>query len=245
MIILPAIDLFSRKAVRMEMGRENNIVFEMDDPYTLSIYWYKKGAKGLHLIDLQSAIRDEESNIDIIEKIIKDVPIPIEVGGGIRSIEKIERILSLGAWRVIISSLLKRDANFLKELRERYGKRIIPSIDWNDKFISIKGWKEFIPWEEVRYKLEFAGFDEIIFTDISRDGTLKGINDELICFLLENTNFDIWIAGGISSIDDVLKIKKINERYLNRIKGIIVGRALLEGKVSLEEMEEIICLQKE
>ncbi|MGB9856720.1 MAG: HisA/HisF-related TIM barrel protein [Dictyoglomaceae bacterium] len=240
MIILPAIDLFSRKTVRMEMGLENKIVLEKGDPYELSLFWYKKGAKGLHLIDLQGAIREEDIHIDIIEKIIRNIPIPVEVGGGIRSIEKIEKILSFGAWRVIISSLLKEDLDFLKGLRDKFKEKIIPSIDWKEGYVSIKGWKEIIPWDKIKVKLEKVGFEEIIFTDTSRDGTLKGINIELISFLLENTYFNIWIAGGVSSLEDLKKIKVLNDKH-KRIQGVIIGRALLEGKIDFQEAEKIIC----
>ncbi|MCX7942176.1 MAG: HisA/HisF-related TIM barrel protein [Dictyoglomaceae bacterium] len=240
MIILPAIDLFQRKAVRMEKGKEEKIILQIDNPYELALFWYKEGAKALHLVDLQGAIREEETNMDIIENIIKNISIPIEVGGGIRSIEKIQKILSFGAWRVIISSFLKEDLIFLKNLIDKFKGKIIPSIDWKDGKISIKGWKEEISWKEIKEKLEYLGFEEIIFTDISRDGTLKGINKNLISFVLESTSFNLWIAGGISSLDDLKKIKELNTKY-HRIKGVIIGRALLEGKIDFREAERILC----
>ncbi|MEN2984260.1 MAG: HisA/HisF-related TIM barrel protein [Dictyoglomaceae bacterium] len=240
MIILPAIDLFQRKVVRMERGEEKSIILQMDNPCDLALFWYKKGAKALHLVDLEGAIRGEETNVDLIERIIKNTPIPIEVGGGIRSIEKIQKILSLGAWRVIISSFLKEDLSFLKNLKEKFQEKIIPSIDWKNGKISIKGWKEEIPWEEIKVKLEHLDFKEIIFTDISRDGTLKGINKDLISFILENTSFDLWVAGGISSLEDLIKLKELNIKYNNRIKGVIIGRALLEGRIDFKEAERIL-----
>ncbi len=240
MIILPAIDLFQRKVVRMERGEEGKIVLQIDNPYDLALFWYKEGARAIHLIDLQGAIREEETNMDIIEKIVKNIPIPVEVGGGIRSIEKIQKILSFGAWRVIISSFLKEDLNFIKNLREKFKEKIIPSIDWRNGKVSIRGWKEEVSWEEIKEKLENSDFEEIIFTDITKDGTLSGVNINLISFILENTNFNLWIAGGISSLDDLIKIKELNNRY-NRIKGVIIGRALLEGRIDLKEAEKIIC----
>ncbi len=240
MIILPAIDLFQRKVVRMERGEEGKIVLQIDNPYDLALFWYKKGARAIHLIDLQGAIREEETNMDIIEKIVKNIPIPVEVGGGIRSVEKIQKILSFGAWRVIISSFLREDLNFIKNLREKFKEKIIPSIDWKNGKVSIRGWKEEVSWEEIKEKLEDSGFEEIIFTDTTKDGTLLGINVNLISFILENTNFNLWIAGGISSLEDLIKIKELNNKY-NRIKGIIIGRALLEGKIDLKEAEKIIC----
>lgn len=240
MIILPAIDLFQRKVVRMERGEEGKIVLQIDNPYDLALFWYKKGARAIHLIDLQGAIREEETNMDIIEKIVKNIPIPVEVGGGIRSVEKIQKILSFGAWRVIISSFLREDLNFIKNLREKFKEKIIPSIDWKNGKVSIRGWKEEVSWEEIKEKLEDSGFKEIIFTDTTKDGTLSGINVDLVSFILENTNFSLWIAGGISSLEDLIKIRELNNKY-HRIKGIIIGRALLEGKIDLKEAEKIIC----
>lgn len=240
MIILPAIDLFKRKVVRMEKGEEEKIVLQIDNPYDMALFWYKKGAKALHLVDLQGAIREEETNIDIIKKIIENIPIPIEVGGGIRSSEKIQRILSFGAWRVIISSFLREDLSFLKNLKDKFKEKIIPSIDWKDGKILIRGWKEELPWEEIKEKLEYLDFTEIIFTDISRDGTLKGIDKDLLSFILETTTFNLWIAGGISSLDDLIEIKELNNKY-KRIKGVIIGRALLEGKIDFKEAERILC----
>ncbi|PMQ02310.1 MAG: 1-(5-phosphoribosyl)-5-((5-phosphoribosylamino)methylideneamino)imidazole-4-carboxamide isomerase [Dictyoglomus sp. NZ13-RE01] len=235
MIVIPAVDIYQGKTVRMEQGRESKILFSLENPFDVAFYWYKKGAKALHVIDLQGAIVGDEESLPIIEKIIKNIPIPVEVGGGIRTIEKIEKILSFGAWRVIFSSLLKENKDFLRNLRLQFGEKIIPSIDVMGNSVVIKGWKENISWNEVIDKIEYAGFREVIFTDVSRDGTLQGINVKLIRNVLENTNFYLWIAGGISSTMDIEKLKEINGDYGNRIKGVIVGRALYEGKIDLGE----------
>ncbi|HOJ93159.1 MAG TPA: HisA/HisF-related TIM barrel protein [Dictyoglomaceae bacterium] len=239
MLIIPAIDLYRNKVVRMEMGDEEKIVLEFENPLELAKYWWKKGAKALHLIDLQNAIDEQDENKEIIRKIIGEISLPIEVGGGFRTLEKIHEVISWGAWRVIVSSILKEDMRFLEMIFEKYPDKVIPSLDWRDRKIAIKGWKEFIPWDEVKEKLEKLGIKEVIFTDTSRDGTLKGIDKENIEKFLEDSSFDIWIAGGISTLEDITKIKEISEK-LGRVKGIIIGRALLQGKLNWEEVNRIL-----
>jgi len=239
MIVIPAIDLFGMKAVRMEMGKKEKIVLEFDNPIELAKYWYLKGAKALHVVDLQSAIDNNDENKEIIKRIIKEIDIPVEVGGGFRSYEKVKMALDWGVWRVIVSSILVEDINFLKRIFCEFKEKVIPSLDWKEGKIGIKGWKNFIEWEDIKEKFEILNIKEVIFTDISRDGTLKGIDISHINKFLNLNDWDIWVAGGISSIDDVIKIKELAEKT-GRIKGIIVGRALLEGRLDWEEVNQII-----
>lgn len=239
MIIIPAIDLYKNKAVRMEMGIKERIVLEFDNPLNIAKFWESRGAKALHLIDLQSAIEEKEENKNILKEIIKETKIPVEVGGGFRSIERIKEALSWGAWRVIVSSILKEDIDVLEEVFSSFPGRIIPSLDWIDGKVAIRGWQDFLEWKNFRDKLNYLGIKEVIFTDISRDGTLRGINVENIEFFMSLHSWNIWIAGGISSIDDIKKISDINKKT-ERIKGIIIGRALLEGRINWEEANSII-----
>ncbi len=239
MLIIPAIDVYKSKVVRMETGKKEKIVLEFDNPVDLAKYWEKRGAKALHLIDLQSAIDGIDENKNIVREIIKNVSIPVEVGGGYRDKEKIEEAINWGVWRVIVSSILEKDLDYLSDLFSKYKEKIIPSIDWYDGKVGIKGWQNFIEWRNIKDKLDLLRVKEVIFTDISRDGTLRGINVENIRVFLRLHDYDIWIAGGISSVEDIIKIKNI-WKETGRIKGVIIGRALLEGRINWEEAEDII-----
>lgn len=239
MLIIPAIDLYRNRVVRMEMGKKEKIVLEFDNPLDLARFWCEKGARALHLIDLQSAIEGEEENKVLIQQIVKEIKIPIEVGGGFRNIDKIKEAINWGVWRVIVSSILKEDIEVLEDIFSSFSEKVIPSLDWEKGKIAIRGWQDFLEWNIVRDKLNYLGVREIIFTDISRDGTLKGVNIENIENFLTLHSWDIWIAGGISSLEDVKKIFELSKKT-ERIKGIIVGRALLEGRIDWEEANNII-----
>jgi len=239
MLIIPAIDIYKHKVVRMETGKKEKIVLEFNNPLDLAKYWEEKGAKALHLIDLQSAIDANDESKSIVRDIVRSVSIPVEVGGGYRSREKIEEAISWGVWRVIVSSILGMELDYLLDLFSKYENKIIPSIDWYDGKVGIKGWQDFIEWRDIKRKIDLLKVREVIFTDISRDGTLKGVNLENIKNFLSLHDYDVWIAGGISSIEDIIKIKDFSENT-GRIKGIIIGRALLEGKINWEEAKRII-----
>lgn len=239
MLIIPAIDIYKHKVVRMETGKKEKIVLEFNNPLDLAKYWEEKGAKALHLIDLQSAIDANDESKSIVRDIVRSVSIPVEVGGGYRSREKIEEAISWGAWRVIVSSILGMELDYLLDLFSKYENKIIPSIDWYDGKVGIKGWQDFVEWRDIKRKLDLLKVREVIFTDISRDGTLKGVNLDNIKNFLSLHDYDVWIAGGISSIEDIIKIKDFSENT-GRIKGIIIGRALLEGKINWEEAKKII-----
>ena len=239
MLIIPAIDVYKHKVVRMETGKKEKIVLEFNNPLDLAKYWEENGAKALHLIDLQSAIDDNDESKSIVRDIVRSVSIPVEVGGGYRSREKIEEAISWGVWRVIVSSILGMELDYLLDLFSKYENKIIPSIDWYNGKVGIKGWQDFIEWRDIKRKLDLLKVREVIFTDISRDGTLKGVNLESIKNFLSLHDYDVWIAGGISSIEDVIKIKDLSENT-GRIKGIIIGRALLEGKINWEEAKRIV-----
>ncbi|MEN3012191.1 MAG: 1-(5-phosphoribosyl)-5-[(5-phosphoribosylamino)methylideneamino] imidazole-4-carboxamide isomerase [Dictyoglomus thermophilum] len=239
MLIIPAIDIYKHKVVRMETGKKEKIVLEFNNPLDLAKYWEEKGAKALHLIDLQSAIDANDESKSIVRDIVRSVSIPVEVGGGYRSREKIEEAISWGVWRVIVSSILGMELDYLLDLFSKYENKIIPSIDWYDGKVGIKGWQDFVEWRDIKRKLDLLKVREVIFTDISRDGTLKGVNLDNIKNFLSLHDYDVWIAGGISSIEDIIKIKDFSENT-GRIKGIIIGRALLEGKINWEEAKRII-----
>lgn len=239
MIIIPAIDLYKNKAVRMEMGDKTKIVLEFENPLDLAKFWENKGARALHLIDLQKAIDEKDENNNTIKKIIKEIKIPVEVGGGFRNIDRIKEALNWGAWRVIVSSILREDINILEEIFCNFSEKIIPSLDWIDGRVAIKGWQDFLEWGDLKDKLNYLGIKEVIFTDISRDGTLKGINLKNIEAFLSLHSWYVWIAGGVSSLEDIKKIYNLNKKT-GRIKGIIIGRALLEGKIDWEEANHII-----
>ncbi|MCF7872770.1 MAG: 1-(5-phosphoribosyl)-5-[(5-phosphoribosylamino)methylideneamino]imidazole-4-carboxamide isomerase [Candidatus Omnitrophica bacterium] len=231
MIIIPAIDLYQKKVVRLVKGKESNCKIYSNNPIFVAKKWKDQGAKWLHLVDLSAAF-SKGGNEEIIKNIIKNVDISVEVGGGIRSLEKIEQLISIGAKRLILGTKAT-DPDFLKKALKIAGDKITVAVDEKEGKLAVKGWQESINLPIVNYLdyLKKQGIKWIIYTDISRDGTLEGFNFDRIKQISQDYHLNLIFSGGVSSLDDIKKLKEV----VPQAAGVIVGKALYEKKFSLEE----------
>lgn len=233
MDIYPAIDIKDGKCVRLTQGKKDEEIIYFEKPEDVAIMWEKKGAKILHIVDLDGAFDGVSKNLEQIKRIREVVNIPIQVGGGIRSLEVMNNLFNVGVNRVILGTKALQDKDMLKEAVNSYGDKIIVSIDAYNGYVAIDGWTKTSEVSAVDFarEMEELGVKTIVYTDIARDGMLKGPNFEAINYLKDRVNIDIIASGGVSSEDDLVKLKEIG------VAGAIVGKALYEGRVDLEKIE--------
>jgi len=234
MLIIPAIDLRGGKVVRLFQGKFNCQKIYSCDPVKVAKHWARQGAKFLHIVDLDGASSGVSKNLDVLEKIIAEVGMPFEFGGGIRSIQAISKLLKLGAQRVVLGTKAATDLEFLKQAWKKFGERIIVSIDAKDGLVLIKGWNRPASKGALDFakELKKIGFKQLIYTDISKDGTLAGPNILAIKELLKATGLNVIASGGVSGLKDLLKLNKLKKQGLS---GVIIGKALYEGRFTLVE----------
>lgn len=236
MIIFPAIDLYNASCVRLEKGDFKTRKVYESDPLKQAQTFVDDGAKYLHVIDLNAAENMSDINEAVIKKLVQSIDIPIQVGGGIRSVKKIESLLNLGVSRVILGTFALNEFETLKKLVKQYPKKIIVSIDAMNGFVTSNGWQESsqVSSLDLALKLESIGIDTIVYTDISKDGMLSGPNFIDYTLLSESTKLNIIASGGIASLDDLVKLKAMG------LYGVITGKALYEHRFTLKEA--LACL---
>lgn len=232
MRIIPAIDIKNGKCVRLYQGDYGRETIYDDNPVIVAQKWEKQGAQMLHIVDLDGAKMGRMINSEIIQKIIETVNIPIQVGGGIRSYASIEELIRRGIKRIILGTAALDDNELLNRALSSYGERIIISLDANKGILMKNGWLEksrskVLPTVSA---IEKKGIRSIIYTDTTKDGTLTEPNYKIIQSIIQRTSMDVFVAGGISSIDQLLRLKEMN------VKGVIIGKAIYEGKINLKEV---------
>jgi phosphoribosylformimino-5-aminoimidazole carboxamide ribotide isomerase len=239
MIIFPAIDIKDNKCVRLSQGNFNKVKTYSNEPFDMALKWKNEGASFLHIVDLDGARSEEIINKKSIEKIAENIGLPIQVGGGIRSEEKIKSFIDMGVQRVIIGTIAVENKELLKELVSKYKEKLIVSIDAKDGKVALRGWEVISEVDSIDLckELEEIGIKTIVYTDISKDGMLEGPNFDIYKILSQKTSLNIIASGGISSIDDIKRLKDMN------IYGAIVGKALYDNKIELKEV--LKCLQGE
>ncbi len=240
MLIIPAIDIKDRRCVRLTQGRMDAETVYSNDPKEVALKWQSLGAKLIHLVDLNGAIEGSAKNFDVIKGIIEVIKVPVQIGGGIRDERTAEKYLSLpGVKRIIIGTAAYEDPEFLKGLTRRYPGRIAVGIDAKDGHVAIKGWVTVTDESAVDLakRLEGAGVSSIIYTDISRDGMLKGPNVEATKEIADSVSIPVIASGGISSKKDIGSYKGV------KIEGIIIGKALYSGDLDLKEAIEAAASQ--
>ncbi len=243
MLIIPAIDLKDGQVVRYTKGRLDKKVYS-DNPVLVAKKWQAQGARLLHLVDLDGAMSGVQKNLGIVKKIIKALKIPVEVGGGLRDLTAIQKVIEAGAKRAIIGTKAIEDTGFLEKAIKKFGNKIALSIDASGKKLSVYGWSSAskIELTYLLKKLKTAHLKTIIYTDITRDGTLKGVNIAKVKSMLKSTEIEVIISGGVSSLVDIQKLAKLD---CPNFKGVIVGKALYEHRFSLKEAlavsEAVIC----
>ena len=233
MLIIPAIDLKDGRVVRYTKGRLNKKVYS-SDPVSVALDWQEQGAKFLHLVDLDGAFSGTQKNLKVIKKIIKKINIPVEAGGGIRDLSAIKKVIDCGVKRVILGTRAIEDVDFLSRSIEKFGQKIALGLDASGQKLGLRGWRKTakISLKDYLKSLENLNLKTIIYTDISRDGTLSGINLPEIKKVLRSSGIDFIISGGVSSLADIKKLASLD--CLN-LKGVIVGKALYEKRFSLKE----------
>lgn len=231
MIIIPAIDLKKGKCVRLYKGEFSKIETVSLDPVKTAFEFKKEGAEFIHIVDLDGAVNGEPSNLNIIKEIVKNVDVPIELGGGIRSICTIEKLVSYGISRIILGTAALKDTLLVKEAVELYGSKIAVGIDVRDENVAVSGWLETSKTNYLDFakEMENLGVSNLIVTDISRDGTLKGSNIKMIENLKKKLKLKITASGGVKSIEDIKMLKKLD------IYGVITGKALYSGSLNLRD----------
>ena len=232
MIIFPAIDIRGGKCVRLFKGDFQQETVFSDSPADMARKWQAQGAEYLHLVDLDGALAGSSQNLAAIKEILQVVDIPTELGGGIRSMEQIDKLLAMGITRVILGSVAVKNPDLVREACTKYGERIVVGIDAKDGIVAVEGWGESgnIGVVELAKKMKDAGVKTIIYTDISRDGTLSGVNVEATVKLAQESGVKIVASGGVKSLDDINALKK---QEAVGIEGVIAGKSIYMGKLDL------------
>ena len=230
MQLYPAIDLKDGRCVRLSQGRFDEAKIYSDTPSQVAALWEEKGASYLHLVDLDGAAEGRRANGPCIRQIVRRVHIPVQLGGGVRSLGDIEEALALGVSRVIIGTRAAEEPEFVRKAVERFGaERIAAGIDARDGMVAVRGWEKLsqVTAGELAGRMREAGVQTIIYTDISRDGMLCGPNVEATKKLQETAGIDVIASGGVSSIEE------LRRRYEAGIRGAIIGKALYERRIDL------------
>lgn len=237
MILLPAIDLYEKKVVRLTRGDYAQMTVYNDDPVAQATSFQEAGAQWLHTVDLEGAKDGSTPNYSVIESICKETSLKVEIGGGIRSLDTIQKYLDAGVERVILGTKAVTDPAFLEESLNKFGSHIAVGVDIKDGKIAIKGWLETAQdsVEDFFTKLCKLGVSTVICTDVSKDGMLAGTNVDLYCQLSQQFSLDLIASGGVSSQEDLARLKELG------LYGAILGKALYTGaldlKAALKEME--------
>ena len=239
MKIFPAIDIKDKKCVRLVKGDfDNKTEYEMS-PVEQAGKYKDHGFKNLHIVDLDGALTGETVNLDIIQQIVTKFDLKIEIGGGVRNFDSIKKYNDVGVEKVILGSAAIKDKNFLKEACQNFPNKIALGLDAKDGYLSVSGWKENSDKLTLDYLKEVNDFgvSRLIYTDINQDGMKQGPNFEETSKVADISNCPVIISGGVSSIDDIKKAKELNNK---NIEGIIVGKAIYDGDINLDELAKEI-----
>ena len=235
MKIFPAIDIKDKKCVRLIKGDfDNKTEYEMS-PVEQAGKYKDHGFKNLHIVDLDGALTGETVNLNVIQEIVAKYDLKIEIGGGVRNFESIKKYTDAGVEKVILGSAAIKDKDFLKQACEKFPNQIALGLDAEDGYLSVSGWKENSNQLTLDYLREVNdyGASRLIYTDINRDGMKQSPNFKETTKVADISNCPVIISGGVSSIEDIKKAKELNN---NNIEGIIVGKAIYDGDINLEEL---------
>jgi len=236
MLLIPAIDLKNGRCVRLLQGEADAETVYSNDPASMARSFEDAGAKRLHLVDLDGAFQGKGANIASIRSILKNISIPVQLGGGLRNSENIEQMFELGVSSVIVGTMAVKNPDVLEEVIQRFsGEKVILGIDTRDRKVSIEGWQEGTEIDDVEFALHWKkrGIQRIVFTDIARDGMLSGPNLEALGDFARRSGLKIVASGGVSSMDDLELLKTLEEDGVDQV---ISGKAVYEGKLDLKEI---------
>lgn len=238
MLIFPAIDIRGGKCVRLLKGDFAQETVFSDDPAAMARKWQQQGAQFLHLVDLDGALAGKSQNLATVRAILSVVTIPVELGGGIRTMANIDEVLALGVRRIILGSVAVHDPDLVKAACAKYGNRVVVGIDAKDGIVAVDGWgvSGNVQVGTLAKAMAEAGVRTIIYTDIARDGTLEGVNVEATARLARESGVQIVASGGVKSVEDIRALKAYEK---NGIEGVIVGKSIYMGTLDLQEAIEI------
>ena len=238
MLIFPAIDIRGGKCVRLLKGDFAQETVFSDDPAAMARKWQQQGAQFLHLVDLDGALAGKSQNLATVRAILAVVTIPVELGGGIRTMANIDEVLALGVRRIILGSVAVHDPDLVKAACAKYGNRVVVGIDAKDGIVAVDGWgvSGNVQVGTLAKAMAEAGVRTIIYTDIARDGTLEGVNVEATARLARESGIRIVASGGVKSVEDIRALKPYEK---NGIEGVIVGKSIYMGTLDLQEAIEI------
>ena len=235
MKIFPAIDLFDKKAVRLYKGDYSQMTVYSNDPVSVALDFKHLGAEYIHVVDLEGAKDGTTPNLSVVRDIVAATGLFVEIGGGIRTMDVLDAYFNAGVSRAILGTAAVKDESFLKSALEKYGDKIAVGADIKDGYVAIKGWVESSQYTVDAFfeKMQGLGVKTVICTDISKDGAMKGTNLALYSYLSEKYSVDIVASGGVSTIDDVRELRKMN------IYGAIIGKAYYIGAIDIREAVEV------
>lgn len=234
MKIIPAIDLKNGRCVRLIQGKEDQETVYGEDPVEIALSFEEQGAEQIHLVDLDGAFRGESKNLEQVERIAQAVKVPLELGGGIRSLDDISRVFDLGVSFVIIGTIAVKNPKILEEAIERFGNQLILGLDAKDGKVAVSGWVEITEFSDEEFAIQWKqfGIDRVIYTDIARDGMLTGPNLSSLRRMAISTGLKVTASGGVSSLDD---LKQLAELERDGVDEVIVGKAIYERQLDLRE----------
>ncbi len=238
MIVFPAIDILGGKAVRLRQGDYDQVTVYNEDPVEQAREWVAQGAEWIHVVDLDGARDGAPGNLEAVERIVREVRVPVEIGGGIRSIATMARLRDAGASRMVLGTKLATDPDFVREAVGTFGEAVVAGIDARDGEVQIAGWREGsrVSAGELVGELVDLGVRHLVYTDISRDGMQTGINADAYREIASQAGFPVVASGGVSTLDDVKALAALGDDV---IEGVIIGRALYEKAFTLTEALQI------
>ena len=234
MLIIPAIDLKDGRCVRLFRGEMDKETIYFEDPVAAAQHWLSEGARFIHIVDLNGAVEGHPVHTKAVAAICRQPGLSVELGGGLRSIEAVESALNLGVSRVVIGTAAYDNAEFLRDLCKKFPGKVVVGIDARDGKVAVKGWKETTAMEavELAKRCEADGATRIIYTDIDRDGTREGVNLEETLKIAIAVKIPVIASGGIATLEDIKKLLPLEK---DGVEGVIVGKALYSGTVTLKE----------
>jgi phosphoribosylformimino-5-aminoimidazole carboxamide ribotide isomerase len=236
MKILASIDLLDGQVVRLTKGEESKKVVYSNDPIVMAKRWASEGADMLHLVDLDAALDTGKDNVAVIEEIVKSTKIPTQIGGGLRTEERIDRMFEIGSARIVLGTFAYQKPNLVRRMTKMHPNRIVLSVDHRRGIVMIKGWKKSSDYSvaDAISKFSKIGITDFLLTDIERDGTMEGPDIETINDVCSNLAINVIASGGISSLRDIIKIAAVGCGEL------ILGKSLYEGRIELKKAKAIL-----
>ena len=235
MIIIPAIDLRGGRCVRLSQGQASAETIYSENPLLIAKRWYDEGAEMLHIVNLDAALnKDDTDNLKALERILYEVNIPVQFGGGVRSLEDVRRLDELGATRIVIGTTAIENPVLLSHIIDEFGSTVVVGVDARDGKVALRGWEKLSNIDAVDFAQKIAGMgvERIVYTDIARDGMMTGINIDSTREIAESSGLKVTASGGVASLDDIYALKDLEDFGVD---SLIIGKALYEGVFTLEE----------